>query len=193
MNHIVFRRSSDAEGREIDADLGCISGRIIQLQLPTHLEDISSTRIRENIDLGRDISTLIDPVVQDFIYRNSLYLREPQYKRILRAGDLEFSHISQPDRHLWEELTEVPLQGREQPPEIDPRDGLCILRDAGSRPPGAGFSDPADRELRAGCMRPWGTRSWRTMSASTRRGGFSCSPDFTPPAAPAAAMMWASC
>lgn len=87
MNHIVFRRSSDAEGREIDADLGCISGRIIQLQLPTHLEDISSTRIRENIDLGRDISTLIDPVVQDFIYRNSLYLREPQYKRILRAGD----------------------------------------------------------------------------------------------------------
>ena len=139
MNHIVFRRSSDAEGREIDADLGCISGRIIQLQLPTHLEDISSTRIRENIDLGRDISTLIDPVVQDFIYRNSLYLREPQYKRILRAGDLEFSHISQPDRHLWEELTEVPLQGREQPPEIDPRDGLCILRDAGSRPRVLGF------------------------------------------------------
>ncbi|WP_287227056.1 hypothetical protein [Oscillibacter sp.] len=44
-------------------------------------------------------------------------------------------------------MTEVPLQGREQPPEIDPRDGLCILRDAGSRP-GAGFSDPADRELR---------------------------------------------
>ena len=139
MNHIVFRRSSDAEGREIDADLGCISGRIIQLQLPTHLEDISSTRIRENIDLGRDISTLIDPVVQDFIYRNSLYLREPQYKRILRAGDLEFSHISQPDRHLWEELTEVPLQGREQPPEIDPRVGLCILRDAGSRPRVLGF------------------------------------------------------
>ena len=65
--------------------------------------------------------------------------REPQYKRILRAGDLEFSHISQPDRHLWEELTEVPLQGREQPPEIDPRDGLCILRDAGSRPRVLGF------------------------------------------------------
>ena len=60
MNHIVFRRSSDAEGREIEADLSCITGRIIQLQLPTHLEDISSTRIRENIDLGRDISSLID-------------------------------------------------------------------------------------------------------------------------------------
>ena len=54
-------------------------------------------------------------------------------------GISEFSHISQPDRHLWEELTEVPLQGREQPPEIDPRDGLCILRDAGSRPRVLGF------------------------------------------------------
>ena len=105
LNHIVFRRSSDAEGHEIDADLGCITGRVIQLHLPTHLEDISSTRIRENIDLGRDISSLIDPVVQDFIYRNSLYLREPQYKQILRAGDLEFSLVSQPDRRLWEELT----------------------------------------------------------------------------------------
>ena len=36
-------------------------------------------------------------------------------------------------------MTEVPLQGREQPPEIDPRDGLCILRDAGSRPRVLGF------------------------------------------------------
>ena len=139
LNHIVFRRSSDAEGHEIDADLGCITGRVIQLHLPTHLEDISSTRIRENIDLGRDISSLIDPVVQDFIYRNSLYLREPQYKQILRAGDLEFSLVSQPDRCLREELTEVLLQDQGQPPQLDPRDGVCILRDVGARPRVLGF------------------------------------------------------
>ena len=139
MNHIVFRRSSDAEGREIDADLGCISGRIIQLQLPTHLEDISSTRIRENIDLGRDISSLIDPVVQDFIYRNSLYLREPQYKQILRAGDLVFSHISQPNRLLWEEVTEALLQARAPAPQTDPRDGVCLLRSGGPRSRLLGF------------------------------------------------------
>ena len=139
LNHIVFRRSSDAEGREIDADLGCISGRIIQLQLPTHLEDISSTRIRENIDLGRDISSLIDPVVQDFIYRNSLYLREPQYKQILRAGDLVFSHISQPNRMLWEEVTEALLQARAPAPQTDPRDGVCLLRSGGPRSRLLGF------------------------------------------------------
>ena len=84
LNHIVFRRSSDAEGREIDADLSCLRGKVLQLQLPTHLESISSTRIRENIDLGRDISNLVEPSVQDYIYRNSLYLREPQYKQIIR-------------------------------------------------------------------------------------------------------------
>lgn len=139
LNHIVFRRSSGAEGQETEADLSRISGRVIQLQLPTHLEDISSTRIRENIDLGRDISSLIDPVVQDFIYRNSLYLREPQYKQILRAGDLVFSHISQPNRLLWEEVTEALLQARAPAPQTDPRDGVCLLRSGGPRSRLLGF------------------------------------------------------
>ena len=96
LNHIVFRRVSDAEGREIDADLSRISGKVISLQLPTHLEDISSTRIRENIDLGRDISNLVDPTVQDLIYRNSLYLREPQYKQLVRASYLDFMQVVRP-------------------------------------------------------------------------------------------------
>ena len=139
LNHIVFRRSSDAEGHEIDADLSRITGEVIQLQLPTHLEDISSTRIRENIDLGRDISNLIDPAVQDFIYRNSLYLREPQYKQLLRAGDLDFQFSEHPDRALWEELEAAVAadQGQMTPP--DSRDSVCILRDTGPRPRVLGF------------------------------------------------------
>lgn len=76
-------------------------------------------------------------MVQDFIYRNSLYLREPQYKRILRAGDLEFSHISQPDRHLWEELTEVPLPGA----------GAA----AGDRPQGRPLHPGGTRDPAPGC------------------------------------------
>ena len=135
LNHIVFRRSSDAEGREIDADLSCISGDVIQLQLPTHLEDISSTRIRENIDLGRDISNLIDPAVQDFIFRNSLYLREPQYKQLIRASYLDFSMVEKPDRALWEELR-ASFPGA---PELDSRDAVCVLRDISVRPRVLGF------------------------------------------------------
>ena len=125
LNHIVFRRVSIAEGHEIDADLSSILGDVIQLQLPPHLEDISSTRIRENIDLGRDISSLIDPAVQDYIFRNSLYLREPQYKQLLHAGFLDFSFVEHPDSALWQELTTA----LPSLPEADARDSLFILRD----------------------------------------------------------------
>ena len=135
LNHIVFRRASDAEGQEIEADLSRITGRVVQLQLPTHLEDISSTRIRENIDLGRDISNLVDPTVQDLIYRNSLYLREPQYKQLVRASFLEFSREDHPGPALWEELRSVcgPL------PAPDPRDSVFLLRAAGPHPRLLGF------------------------------------------------------
>ena len=125
LNHIVFRRSSDAEGREIEVDLKCISGDVLQLQLPTHLEDISSTRIRENIDLGRDISNLIDPTVQNLIFRNSLYLREPQYKQILRAGYLEFTMLDRPTREDRDALCKALPGG----PPPDERDSVCILRE----------------------------------------------------------------
>lgn len=129
LGHIVFRRSSDAEGREIEADLGCITGQVIELTLPTHLEDISSTRIRENIDLGRDISNLIDPVVQDFIYRNSLYLREPQYKQLVRASYLEFRWESTPDQEL---LAQLAAQQPHAAPDL--RDGVMALRETGPHP-----------------------------------------------------------
>ena len=135
LNHIVFRRSSDAEGREIEADLSAIRGRVVQLQLPTHLEDISSTRIRENIDLGRDVSNLVDPTVQDLIYRNGLYLREPQYKQLVRASLLDFDRIASPGPALWAELEEAlgPL------PPPDPRDSVFLLRASGPRPRILGF------------------------------------------------------
>ena len=135
LNHIVFRRSSDAEGREIEADLSAICGRVVQLQLPTHLEDISSTRIRDNIDLGRDVSNLVDPTVQDLIYRNGLYLREPQYKQLVRASLLDFDRIASPDPALWAELEEAlgPL------PPPDPRDSVFLLRASGPRPRILGF------------------------------------------------------
>lgn len=129
LNHIVFRRSSDAQGREIATDLSVIQGKVIELQLPTHLEEISSTRIRENIDLGRDISNLIDPTVQDFIFRNSLYLREPQYKLLVRASQLDFESVETPGRILWETLREA-VAG-ECPLKPDPRDSVCILRHTG--------------------------------------------------------------
>ena len=134
LNHIVFRRSSDASGQEMEPDLSCIRGKVLQLRLPTHLEDISSTRIRENIDYGRDISNLIDPAVQDFIYRNSLYLREPQYKQIIRASFLDFSYLEHPSEEQRSALADAVPDSRGRPAEIDPRDSVCVLRENGPRP-----------------------------------------------------------
>lgn len=129
MNHIVFRRVSSADGPETEADLRSIQGKVLQLQLPPYLEDISSTRIRENIDLGRDISNLIDPTVQDYIYRNSLYLREPQYKRLYHAGHLDFSLTLHPNDAQCAELLTAVTSGKNRPPHFDLRDDVLILRD----------------------------------------------------------------
>ena len=86
MNHIIFRRAGDAK---LSRNLP-INGDVILLNLPQHLKDISSSRIRENVDLNRDISNFIDPVIQDFIYQNGLYLRDSQNKTMLFTGEIEF-------------------------------------------------------------------------------------------------------
>ncbi len=103
MNHIIFHRAGEEplpKGEKLP-----ITGSVIQLQLPPHLEDISSTRIRENVDLNRDISNLIDPVIQDFIYRNGLYLRDSQNKPVLGRRDVQFQWVSEPDAYMIADLT----------------------------------------------------------------------------------------
>ncbi len=96
MNHVIFRRAGE---KPLPRNLP-ITGDIIHLQLPPHLEDISSTRIRENVDLNRDISNFIDPVIQDFIYQNGLYLRDRQEKSLLGAGEVDFHWVREPDAEL---------------------------------------------------------------------------------------------
>lgn len=147
MNHIVFRRASSLHGNSEELKLSRITGDIIELALPTHLEDISSSRIRENIDLNRDISNLIDPVVQDFIYQNSLYLREPQYKQLMGADPLSFVYEERPGHALLEELTEQALPDKAQAHQLEKRlqaakDAVVVLRDVSvpSAPRALGFA-----------------------------------------------------
>ena len=40
---------------------------------------------------------MIDKSAQEYIYHNSLYLREPQYKPILKAKDISFELVNKPD------------------------------------------------------------------------------------------------
>lgn len=119
-NHVVFKRGGNAAEAEsadyvvsVDGQCDChanIIGKVIELTLPVYLEDISSTRIRENIDYNRDISNLIDPKAQNYIYDNSLYLREPQYKHILKAKAIKFEFIDRLGHALIQELSETLLK-----------------------------------------------------------------------------------
>lgn len=90
-NHIIFARESRKKDGSARKEAYPITGDVIELTLKKYYEDISSTRIRENIDLRRDISNLIDPVAQNFIYDNDLYTREPAYKHELQARDMNIS------------------------------------------------------------------------------------------------------
>jgi len=105
-NHIIFKRSSLVEGdNEYKDDYAAIDAKTIELKLPTHLEDISSTRIRDNIDMNRDISNLIDAVAQNYIYDNSIYLREPQYKSIVLTKGIQIQKVEKFDTELIFELS----------------------------------------------------------------------------------------
>ncbi len=144
-HHIIFRRHGDDyewEGQDTDENTH-ITGQIEELTLPMHLEDISSTRIRENIDMNRDISHLIDEMAQNYIYENNLYAREPQYKdlhftRSINCDILVESEISDA---LWNELCDTVLRTKKNPEIIRQnlvaeKLQLAILRDMrdGGRP-----------------------------------------------------------
>ena len=90
LDHLLIRR-----GETDETDIRTrLQGRVTFLELPPQLEGISSTRIRESIDQDVDISMLVDPIVQSYIYEYDLYLRSPQHKNVLQAQELEFRIVT---------------------------------------------------------------------------------------------------
>ncbi len=87
--HIVFERHDreypPEHGNLLSEAINQINAPVIRLNLPPQYEDISSTQIRTYIDENRDISKLIDPMAQKYIYENSLYRKEPQYKSVVQT------------------------------------------------------------------------------------------------------------
>ncbi len=135
LNHILFRRKGDEEAdSQIHPEIvKNILGKVIEVELPARFEDISSTMIRENIDLNRDISNLIDPVVQEYIYNNGLYLREPEYKPLVSGKVISFDELEKPDDGVIEEMKDIILEMLENGEEVLGRirksaDRMLILR-----------------------------------------------------------------
>ncbi|KXZ40239.1 Nicotinic acid mononucleotide adenylyltransferase [Alkalithermobacter thermoalcaliphilus JW-YL-7 = DSM 7308] len=92
-NHIIFeRRNSDSPDDfddKFNVALKNIKGDVLTLNLKPQYEDISSSQIRDYIDKNRDISDLIDPLAQNYIYEKGLYQKEARYKDLMEVTSLE--------------------------------------------------------------------------------------------------------
>ena len=100
-NHIIFYRGEDADSGRQDFS-GLIRGKLRVLTLPAFYETVSSTRIRASVDQNLDISMLVAPVVQTYIYECGLYVRSPELKNVLRREELYFRTASDGDEALPE-------------------------------------------------------------------------------------------
>ena len=107
-SHIVFDRrtlhATDEKEKMIQEAIKEIRGETIKLNLTPVYEEISSSQIRGNIDENRDISRLIDPLAQKYIYENSLYQREPQYKSVVQTISIDIQIVENITSDLIEEL-----------------------------------------------------------------------------------------
>lgn len=110
-SHIIFDRKSsismEDDEKSLNLSLQNIRGNIIKLKLPPQYEDISSSQIRENIDLNRDISRFIDPLAQSYIYKYGLYLRQPQYKTLFETKTIELEVFSGLRYDILDEIKET--------------------------------------------------------------------------------------
>lgn len=105
-NHVIFCRGDDAQADVQDFE-NIIRGKLQVLSLPVFYDAVSSTRIREYVDRGLDISMLVDPVVQSFIYENGLYIREPESKNEVSQQELRFRTYTAPESRLPEDLNRL--------------------------------------------------------------------------------------
>ncbi len=117
-SHIIFERKSSynqygKDAGKLSETIGKIDGKVIRLSLPPQYEDISSTQIRSNVDENRDISMLVDPLAQKFIYENGFYQSEPQYKSMVQTESIEIEVVEKVSRELFNELASSMCVNRE--------------------------------------------------------------------------------
>ncbi|MDF2522025.1 MAG: cytidyltransferase, partial [Clostridia bacterium] len=155
-SHIVFERKSTPPSFGIEAPqheaelleqaLKNIEGEVVRLALPAQYEDISSTQIRNSIDENRDISMLIDPLAQRYIYENGFYKSEPQYKSMIQSIALDMQVVEDIGPELLKETYSIV---RKYCIEIEPifesflkkaARRILVLRDGGSQGEIIGFA-----------------------------------------------------
>ncbi len=127
--HILFARGG--EEREPGAGPGpeeVISAPIRRTRLPAFYETVSSTRIRERVSDSMDISGLVDPMVQNYIFRGGFYTREPLYRKTARILPLSGGLLEERAPEALRDLTDKILPG--ETPESLEGWQIYVLRNA---------------------------------------------------------------
>lgn len=107
MPHIIFERMIDEDTihkEHFEEAFSRLDARSIRLILPPQYEQISSTQIRNYIDENRDITELVDPLAQRYIYDKGLYQREPQYKEVMTTKSTVIEILTELSSDTIEEL-----------------------------------------------------------------------------------------
>jgi nicotinic acid mononucleotide adenylyltransferase len=107
LKHIIFPRVESNERKVLQKTKDEITSKGVvakYLELHEKFSHISSTQIRTYIDENRDISELIDPLAQKYIYEKGIYMREPQFKEAKTSKSLSIVVVDNPDTVLVEEI-----------------------------------------------------------------------------------------
>ncbi len=109
--HVVYERkgsiTSDRDRKRLDRIMSQLHPNSIVFELPEEFEHISSTMIRDYIDDNRDISELIDPLSENYIYQKGLYQREPLYKSVMTTKSITMEIIEEPSATILEEIATI--------------------------------------------------------------------------------------
>jgi len=102
--HVLFDRHETNYNPNYELQLSNsikkINAPVLRLNLAPQFEEISSTQIRKYIEEDRDISQLIDPLAQRYIYNHNLYRKEPQYKSTPHVISIDVEIISEHSEQL---------------------------------------------------------------------------------------------
>ncbi len=115
LSHVIFERHaqvySNIENERLESNVQSLQRDVVRLVLPPQFEQISSTQIRNYIDQNRDISDLIDPLAQKYIYARGLYQREPQFKEMITTKSVRVEIVDRITPELIEELVSTTVDG----------------------------------------------------------------------------------
>ncbi|MBD8047205.1 cytidyltransferase [Clostridium faecium] len=131
-SHIIIERNKNNGLLE---HLKKIRGTVHIIKLPNKYADISSTQIRNYIDSNKDISSIIDPLAEQYIYENGFYQREPMDKTTLDSLSLEIKIIEKQDEEIINSLCSIANNGLRKKIEklfLKPSGRIVVLKNCGN-------------------------------------------------------------